>query len=306
MVVPYRYLKDSINLASSSSVSTMEKTRKKQIKSITRGLIFHSTALFVLFLFNWYEHMTGYTGPPSIRTFGLVSSNMLAALLYNLWWTKTKREINKDSIQDQTTDESFPLLPSSSRLVAPFPKTITFSMMALSIMYLIVGFVLDAQWEKVIVEDFMDPFISIIVISTMGRLSYMYNKNHDYYPHSKQQQQESHDKKNKNSKEVKSSAFHSWKMACISFCIMAPGIELESSLCHYFNNDGDVRQIAISRFYHSIFLHFIIPLMFFFVTKCTFQLVEMELKLSSTIRNYESKKVSKTEMCSSASNHEES
>lgn len=278
MVVPFHYLSHSISLA--SSVSTLEQTQQQRIKPITRGLILHSVTILMLFLFNWYEHMTGYSGPPSIQTFGVVSSNMLAALLYNLWWMKMKREnITKDSIQGQ--NESSPLLLSSS-LAAPLPQTITFLLTTLSIMCVSIGFVLDAHWEKVMVQDVISPFISIYTISTMGRLSYLYDeKNHDH-----QHKQKGYEE-NYNAT-VNSPVFHSWKMACISFGIMMPGIELESSFCHLFDNDS--LQMVISRFYHSIFLHIIIPLTFFFVSKCACQLVEMELKLSNN-RNYESKKV---------------
>ena len=311
MVVPVHYLTRSFRL--SSSISTIEQRQQQKMKPIARELVLHSITLVALFFFNFYEHMTGYVGPPSIQTFGTVNTNMLAALLYNLWWTKTIREKNSNSnkknnivvtktevvahkdITRERNDDSMicstsmatcskgslylspPLLSSS--LKAPSPQAITFLLITFSIMSLLIGFILDASWEKVMIENVLSPLVSVYVILTMGRLSYLYDKK---YPNNYGQKQHGQQQK-VHSKDV-FSIFRIWKMACISFVIMIPGVELESSLCRNLDAD-DVRQMVFSRFYHSIFLHFIIPSTFFFVCECTFRLVEIELHLSTGIND---------------------
>lgn len=212
----------------------------------------YSVTLSALFVFNLYEHMTGYTGPPSIQAFGIVNNTVLSSILYRIWHSrnlKSKRDV--------------------LNLSMPSPVVVTTLFVILSIFFLCIGLVADMDWENHILQIVSIP-INIYVIFTMGRLSWSYdrgNAQHDKYDIEKKGNQQ----------QIKNTTSLSrlWRRACIFLVLVGVGTESESLLCDNLNS-FTLGGVNISRLYHPIYLHLIITTLFYYVSECAFQLVERE------------------------------
>ena len=232
--------------------------------TLIQHLYMYSIALSLLFTFNLYEHMTGYTGPPSIDTFGLVSNTVLCALLYQLWWMKDCREMEEHRqswIKDRNHDEND--LSRYNDSLFKSPKMLTNISYFLSIAFLSIGFITSKtqegetiSWEEFITIPFSIP-INLYVIYATGKLCWMYSID---FSHIRRYQ----------------SLFQYWKGACIFLVLTGVGVKVESVLCSLFDSESLIQHV-ISRGYHSIILHIIITSLFCFISEAVFRMVEIEL-----------------------------
>lgn len=205
----------------------------------------YSMSLLALFTFNLYEHATGYTGPPSIQTFGIVNNIMLSTLLYRIWHCQKKTE--------------------GLAMLKLCPTRVTFLLGTLSIVLLFIGFVVGINWEDNILKVISPP-VNIYVIFSTGRLSWIHDKNHDHCGVDAKKEQF---QKTGNTIYL----FKLWRLACVFLILVGVGTETESKLCDYFNSRHR-GNLHLSRIYHPIYLHLIITLLYYFVSECAFQLVE--------------------------------
>lgn len=128
----------------------------------------------------------------------------------------------------------------------PVPRHFTIVMISLSFTLLVVGFV-KVKFEQIATKSIFGP-IGAYVVLTMGKLSWNYSK--------------------KESEPGYWSPLNLWKSACIFAILVVIFVESERSLCHLGSE--------FSRLYHSIFLHIIIPIMFWCISECAFRLDESE------------------------------
>ena len=249
---------------------------KSSSLTLMEHLSMYSIALSLLFTFNLYEHMTGYTGPPSIDSFGLVSNTVLCALLYELWWIKHCREVEeyRQSIKDNHGDNDNGLNLSdyddydNDDSLFTSPKMVTVNLYFLSILFMSIGFITsneeeeDAQWkkwEKIVTEPFSIP-INLYVIYATGKLCWMYSTDFSNVQRYR-------------------SLFHYWKRACIFLVLTGVGVKLEPVVCSLLDESHSLIQTVISRGYHSIILHIIIASLFYYISEAVFRMVEIELNV---------------------------
>ena len=258
--------------------------------------------------------MTGYVGPPSIQTFGLVNNIMLGALLFKLCDQSRIRQRKEDHTLKRRNkkgenDDNDEVEKSNSKTKAirvetgiilnnlkqsfsfflPLsPEIVTLGSCLLSIGFLSIGFILnDKKKEQNIIEISSVP-VGIYVIATMGKLCWTYN-NH----HRDTKQQSSHKTSyrttttftNQKSKKKNLSLFQLWKISCISLILVLSGIGIELSICNDESKSLSVKssdstltsisQILFWRLYHSIFLHSMIPILYYCISECAFRLVDI-------------------------------
>lgn len=226
MVLPIHYLRKAVIKIRQTQDETEGKTE----------LLLMSTSLTALFSFNLYEHASGYTGPPSIDTFGCVNNLMLSTILYRLSHRERSKARTKRGINEN--DEMWKL---------PSPRSFTVLMILLSGFLLIIGF--DNQKTERTITNVVSSPVSMFVVYTMGWLSWNLNR-----------------KEYGNNSMMRKLPLKLWKSACILAPLVMVSVEMEKRLC-------DIGPI-VSRLYHSIYIHIVIPLLFLCVTECSFRLYD--------------------------------